>query len=635
MTAAIALIAPSEPLVREAKAVAQRLGRSIRIHEGDLEAGLAAARRAVAHGADVLISRGGTASLIARHLDVPVVEIRVSPHDILRCLRQVKGAPGPIGIVGFSNVIAECESLGDLLDIPLRLIRVESKDDAREKLAAAAREGLRTVIGDAVSVKQAALLGLTGAFIHSGKEAIATAMDEAQTVAAVRQRERERSELLRVVVDSSRDGIVAIDEQGRITLFNPAAAEVFGVAAAEALGASVSQVIPTTELPGILREGRTDFGVLQQVGDKVIVTHRQAVKVGGRSVAAIASFQDVTQLQRLEQIVRQKLHAKGLVARTVLDDLIGDSPAMTRLKERARRFAPVKAAVLISGRTGTGKEMLAQSIHNLSPWAAGPFVAVNCAALPESLLESELFGYVEGAFTGALKGGREGLFELAHGGTIFLDEIGEIPPQVQSRLLRVVQEREVLRVGGGRVVPVDVRIIAATNRHLPGRIAEGAFRADLYYRLAVLKLVIPVLSQRRADIPALVAFFLRKHRHLNPRVRRIQEPAMALLAQHDWPGNVREMEHAIERLLILVDGPDITAGDVRDMFEEADLDVPTGDPVGTELGGTSLADIESRVIAETLVRSGNNMTEAAKRLGIDRSTLRRKLRGGSGLDSSS
>ncbi|MBP2675079.1 MAG: sigma-54 dependent transcription regulator, partial [Deltaproteobacteria bacterium] len=505
----------------------------------------------------MLVSRGGTALQIAGTLNVPVVEIQVSPYDILRCLYQLREYRGVIGITGFRNVVYGCESLGNMLGMQIRQIVVESGEDALEKLTAASRSGVGMIIGDAVSVKLASKLGIEGMLVASGKEAVAKAIEEAQKIALVRVRERERSELLRVVVDNSRDGIIAIDQDERVTLFNPAAEQIFDVKATDAIGIPVSAIIPNTELPRVLKEGRSEYGALQRVKDKVIVTQRLAVKVKESSIAAIANFQDVTELQRLERIVRQKMHTKGFVAKTTMEDLIGESPQILHLKERARKFAAVDAAVLISGESGTGKEMLAQGIHNLSRRSKGPFVAVNCAALPESLLESELFGYEEGAFTGAKKGGKPGLFELAHGGTIFLDEIGEMPLKLQAELLRVVQEREVRRVGGDRILPVDVRILAATNHHFHTLLKNEMFRKDLYYRLAVLKLHVPPLRERKSDVPLLAEFFLSKYGSADRRGRDMEIRNLQPLERYDWPGNVRELEHVIQQLLILSDGEPI------------------------------------------------------------------------------
>ena len=624
MKAHIAVIAPYAALAQESRAAVEELGIDVIVEEGDLADGVQAAKRFVTDGVEVIISRGGTALLIGQALPVPVVEIQVSPYDILRCLYQLRDYPGAIGITGFRNVVYGCESLGNILGMKLRQIVIESQEDALVKISAAVRSGIGMIIGDAVSVKQASKLGIEGMLVASGKEAVAKAIQEAQKIAEVRIRERERSELLRVIVENSHDGIVAIDQDERITLFNPAAEQIFGIKAAEVIGAPVRAIIPNTELPRVLKDGQADYGALQHVGRKTIVTQRFAVKVKENSIAAVANFKDVTDLQTLEQIVRQKMHTKGFVAKTKLEDLIGESPSIVHLKERARKFAAVDAAVLIGGESGTGKEMLAQGIHNLSRRANGPFVAINCAALPESLLESELFGYEEGAFTGAKKGGKQGLFELAHGGTVFLDEIGEMPLKLQAELLRVLQEREVRRVGGDRIIPVDVRMIAATNHHFHTLMKSSLFRKDLYYRLAVLKLMVPPLRERKTDIPLLAGYFLSKFGHLNRPVRPTEVRYLQLLDKYDWPGNVRELEHVIQQLLILTEGAAIGKKDVEDLLSE----LRSERQPETEDGGNReerLADIEGSVIAAVLAEENHNKTKAAKRLGIHRSTLQRRL----------
>ena len=610
---------------KEAQTAVDELGLDLLVEEGDLSEGVSAAGRAAVSGAEVIISRGGTALLIAKSVDIPVVEIEVSPYDILRCLLKLRDYEGLVGIVGFGNVVCGSESVGEALGIRVKQIVVESEEDAVGKLAAAAREGIRLVIGDAVSVKKAEKLGLEGRLITSGRESIIRAIDAARRIAEVRVRERERAELLRIVVDNSHEGIIVVGQNGRITLFNPAAQKIFGISAADAVGARIEDKIPDTQLPRVLKERTSEYGELQRVGDKVLITQRFAINVNNRAVGAVASFQDVTEVQRLEQIVRQKLHTKGLVAKNGLNDLIGESPAIRQLKVRAKKYAAIDSTLLIVGETGTGKEILVQGIHNLSCRSKGPFVAVNCAALPENLLESELFGYEEGAFTGAKKGGRQGLFELAHGGTILLDEIGEMPLKLQARLLRVLQEHEVLRIGGDRIIPVDVRIVAATNRNLQACIGEGLFREDLYYRLAVLALNVPPLRERKEDIALLVELFLRKHRKLNPLVQTIDLDALSLLREQNWQGNVRELEHAVQRLIILNEGAVIGVGVTREMIEELCANSSIS---GSSSDGScdTLADAERRFISAVLVEENFNMSKASRRLGIDRSTLWRKMR---------
>jgi transcriptional regulator with PAS, ATPase and Fis domain len=277
--------------------------------------------------------------------------------------------------------------------------------------------------------------------------------------------------------------------------------------------------------------------------------------------------------------------------------------------------------VLIIGETGTGKELFAQSIHNSSLRANGPFVAINCAALPENLLESELFGYVEGSFTGARKGGKIGLFELAHKGSIFLDEIGDMPLNLQTRLLRVIQEKEVMRIGDDRVIPVDVRIIASTNKDLQMSVEKGEFRRDLYYRLNILTLKVPSLRKRKGDIANLVKHFINEYAsEFKKNIRGLTEEAENYLHSLNYPGNVRELEGVIERAVALSKGEYISIKDLdlTNGFIEKPLQEVSEDKI------MNLEELELKTIKEVLELTGNNISKASKILGIDRTSLWRK-----------
>ncbi|MDU4960598.1 MAG: sigma 54-interacting transcriptional regulator [Sporomusaceae bacterium] len=622
MDARITVVAPFPGMQAIAREVAaERLEEwpsGIDVRLGDLSDGLAQAYDAVRQGTDVIVSRGGTAALIGSQLDTPVVEIPITAFDILRALRMIGDYGGPVAVVGFRNVIYGCEDFHHIWGVELKEITVEAASEAPQKIAEAARRGIRAVIGDAISVKLAITYGLEGILIQSGKEAVYKALKQAKLLAEVRRKERERAELLRTIINSSTDGIVAVDGRSRITIFNPAAEEIFGTKAAVVLGRNVGEVIPDTRLPLIIAAGKPEIGEVQRIGGRVIATKRLPIRLGDRIVGALANFQDVTQLQKFEQSVRQKLYDKGLVAKASIEQLVGCSPQFSEIKAKARQYASVDSTVLITGETGTGKEMLAQSVHNLSRRRRGPFVAVNCAALPESLLESELFGYEEGAFTGAKRGGKAGLFELAHGGTVFLDEIGEMPLPLQARILRVLQEREVMRLGGDRVIPIDIRVVAATNQDLLRLIQERRFRSDLYYRLDVLRLHIPPLRERREDIPVLAAFFCQKYTLLNPRVLGIDDAANPLLLAHQWPGNIRELASIIERTLLLAAGETLTADDFCSTLG-AVLQPASDRP-------DRLDSQEMSLIQRILREEGYNYSRTASRLGINRTTLWRKLR---------
>ena len=303
-------------------------------------------------------------------------------------------------------------------------------------------------------------------------------------------------------------------------------------------------------------------------------------------------------------------------------DLVCADPLMTELLERARRYAAAEACVLVTGESGTGKEMMARFLHRHSRRANGPFVAVNCAAIPDNLLESELFGHERGAFTGAV-GRRVGKFEEAHGGTLLLDEISEMEPRLQAKLLRAIQEREIDRVGGGKPVPVDLRLIATSNRDLDRAAAEGAFREDLLFRLSVLTLRLPPLRERPQDIAALARHLAAKLARANGLPERpLGESAIARLRTLPWRGNVRELENCIHRAVVLASGPTIEAADIEPGGRAAR---PQGEPAPALVGRT-LAEVERLLIVDTLRHTLGNRTHAASILGISIRTLRNKLR---------
>jgi DNA-binding NtrC family response regulator len=338
-------------------------------------------------------------------------------------------------------------------------------------------------------------------------------------------------------------------------------------------------------------------------------------------------FDDV---HRVRTTVRQAVERRRLVARNQeleaelreragQSALVGSSPGMRRLARTIHGLRHNESHVLLRGESGTGKELVARAIHAASPRAAGPFVPVDCGALPESIIESELFGHEKGAFTGAT--GAVGLFRLAQGGTLFLDEIGEIPLNVQAKLLRALQEKEVRPVGGGAPVSVDLRVICATHRDLERMVAEGRFRQDLFYRLDVVRIEIPPLRERRDDIPLLVHHFMGKYRAQHAPIEGIEDEALALLVEADWPGNVRELENAVESALALSRGPRLRASDLpfaRRASARSAAPVPRDVPL-------TLAAYERLALERALAETGGDAPEAARRLGLGRSTLYRKL----------
>jgi two-component system response regulator HydG len=323
------------------------------------------------------------------------------------------------------------------------------------------------------------------------------------------------------------------------------------------------------------------------------------------------------ELEAENRLLRERLRAAGA------EELVGRSRRMEEVRHFIGVVGPSQSAVLIQGESGTGKELAARALHRASPRADGPFLALNCGALPAQLLESELFGYEKGAFTGAAAA-KPGQLELAHGGTLFLDEIGECAPELQVRLLRVLQEREVQRLGGTRRTPVDFRLVAATNRRLEDEVKSGRFREDLYYRINVIAMTMPALRERPEDVPVLAALFLdRAARREGRALDGISAAALERLAAHDWPGNVRELANAVERGVVVARGPLLEAGDLPPHLRAAAAAAAPLDVAGADL---PLATVERAVVAAAMERHGGNKSQVARVLGISRKLLYSKLR---------
>lgn len=380
-----------------------------------------------------------------------------------------------------------------------------------------------------------------------------------------------------------------------------------------------------TELIAIAREQTPPARVIMVSGKGHIDDAVSCMQLG--AVHYLTKPLDLERVRRVVQEVAQGLQSRGPETGRGFEGILGDNPLMTRVFETVRRVAPTSATVLITGENGTGKELVARAIHRLSPRRERPFVALNCAALSEGVLESELFGHERGAFTGAAKS-REGKFEYADGGTLFLDEVGDMPLTVQVKLLRVIQEREIIRVGSNRSIKVDVRLVAATNKDLAAEIQQGRFREDLYWRIKVVTLHLPPLRERRDDIPALVQAFLADAARTQGRpLPLVDEDAMLALCSHSWPGNVRQLQNTVETMMLLSDGERVRLSDLP-----PEIALPAESPsraltvVSADGPAMTLDQWERELIRVNLQRHSGNRTRVAKALGISERTLYRKLR---------
>jgi len=434
------------------------------------------------------------------------------------------------------------------------------------------------------------------------------------------QKELEKkSSLHEAILNSLFDGLMMLNRDGYVTFINPSAARMIHVTVAEAFGKHMTALVPFKPIAlQVLYTGKgytdkeveveTPHGPQRFIQTAILIRDKEGVIEG-----VVDIFRELKRVRKMVNLMM------GATARFTFEDVEGKSLAIQECIRLSKIAANTMANTMIQGESGTGKELIAQAIHNASSRASGPFVAINSGALPRDLVESELFGYEEGAFTGARQGGRLGKFDMAHGGTIFLDEIGEMPLEMQVKLLRVLQERKVMRIGGQRFVDVDVRVIAATNRDLSEDVQQGNFRADLYYRLNVLLIVVPPLRDRQEDILLLADFFLRKLcSQSSVSQKSFSADVKTLLSEYPWPGNIRELENVVERAVNLCSTEQIGPEHLPVYMQQARKVDRTA--------AYSLREMERDMMQKVLDQCKGNISQAAKTLGIGRTTLYQKIK---------
>ncbi|MBA4548530.1 sigma-54-dependent transcriptional regulator [Thermoactinomyces intermedius] len=444
--------------------------------------------------------------------------------------------------------------------------------------------------------------------------------------------------LLQAIIDSSEDAISVVDTNGMGILINPAYTRLTGLKPEDIIGKPADTDISEGESMHmkVLRTKKPVRGVQLKVGPhrKEVLVNVAPIMMEGELKGSVGIIHDVSEIKRLNRdLERARRIIRNLEAKYTFDDIIGSSETMKYSIEQARQAAETRATVLLRGESGTGKELFAHAIHNASDRKYNQFVRVNCAALSESLLESELFGYEEGAFTGARRGGKKGLFEEANGGTIFLDEIGELKPSTQAKLLRVLQEKEVLRVGGTKSIPIDVRVIAATNVYLEKAIQEKRFREDLYYRLNVLPIHIPPLRMRKEDLVDLARHLIKKfNQEYGRNVEEIDLEAIQTLHQYSWPGNVRELENVLGRAMINMEFNErvmkkkhLPPLDLSRAKEGQDLNGRLESDTDIQPLKDVIQQFEKNYLKKVYEKTNKNKTETAKALGISVRSLYYKL----------
>ncbi|MEW6662760.1 MAG: sigma 54-interacting transcriptional regulator [Bacillota bacterium] len=633
----IAVIYSAYPEMTEAaKELIRRKGYHIEVEICVFDKAIRMAKKFEAEGFDLIISRGVTGALIQRAVNIPVILVEITNFDILQTLYKAKKIGERMAYFEYvhGNSYHDFESMAKILQIneeDLSIYYYQSEEDLREKIASAFASNVNVVVATGAFVLEMAKLhGMKSIMVHSTKEAIYNAFKQAEDILNIRNKDRRLLKYINTLLDSfETEGYIVFSRSEEAVYANNTACKLLGTERKSIVGKKIHDILPG----GVKTQEDLSAGsiVKFKLGNQQEIAISKIDMYSGEKAMGFALKIGYPQEQlKIEIGQRKELRSRGLVAKHTFNDIVGRSEAICSAIRKAKSFGKTDSTILITGESGTGKEVFANSIHNISPRCLGPFVAVNCATLPQSLLESELFGYEEGAFTGAKKGGQAGLFELAHAGTIFLDEVSEISLGTQAQLLRVLQEKAIRRVGGDKIISVDVRVIAATNSDLMQRVRAGQFRADLYYRLNVLKLNIPPLRERKEDFQLLIEYFLSRHKKSGQDIK-IPEMFISRLQKHSWPGNVRELENFVQKFAILSEDDKDVFGLLEDLYmefshleQEMQVQGHYADTITVEIG--TLKSMELQLIEQLIRRSDDDKTSLARKLGISRSNLWSKLK---------
>lgn len=608
-------------------------GISMSVVKTDYETCLKTVEELQKKGARILICKGELEHIISDNTTLQVVPFRNPLTQFYRAIKTACQFSYKVALVGWYKNMIGLKEFCEIIDPGLVYVELEEYDIQTNRqnvdniILALEKQGVDAIVGNELVITCAKRLGVPAYNVGLNPQAIFDTITAAERQLNLLRDQQRRYDFINALVNSVSEGIITIDSHTEITNMNRIAEDIFNIPPDSWRKKQLGDYLVLNHIGRTVTEGYKIVNqILTKDGIQLLIN---ASPIGGASFnGAIITLQKIDKLLGIERTIRKMSIEKNLLAKKTFDDIVGSSLSIQKTKETARIYARTNSTILITGESGVGKEIFAQSMHNESSRKAGPFLAFNCGAVSESLLESELFGYVRGAFTGASSEGKVGIFEQAHKGTLFLDEISELSPSAQIRLLRVLQEKEITRIGETKVTPIDVRIIAACNKNLSEEVEKGRFRRDLYYRLYVLHLNIPPLRQRGQDVMELIYFFLKNQKQTGIS---FSPSAMDTLLSYGWPGNIRELNNFSERIAVLFSGRTCTL-ETSDILPLLQMEITSAYPPPVPDKAESRPLIRPRrtltgeYLIKTLEECGGNKTDAAKRLGISTTTLWRKLK---------
>lgn len=628
MDYSIAIILPNSLVIDTAQKILDEMKLDYPICRASENQAVEIAHSLIKKGTQIFISAGHTYTYLRENLSTPVMELPFSGLEAAVAIKHALTISDRIVHIGTPSLFHYIKKSMEFLNVDISCVRFYELNMGRsvkEQTMDMIEEGYEVFIGGYAVTKLAKQYGKIGIEVNVDELIIKSTLTDAQALIAKILENQNENELKSAILQASNDGIIAIDTNRNIFMFNNAAERIIG---SDLQSRNIEDVMQENNIIDV--DSLSVDAIDPNTVYTPVILNEAPIDLDNYQKGSVITIKTMEQFQELQYKTRKDLYVQGLWAEYTFNSIKGTSEAINLAKEKAQIYAQYNSPVLISGETGTGKEVFAQSIHNASRRKVCPWVPVNCASLPENLIESELFGYVKGAFTGANKEGKKGFFELADGGTIFLDEISELPITIQSKLLRVIQEGDVIRVGSNKITHVDVRIICSSNKDLLQLIKEKKFKEDLYYRLNVLEINLPPLRERREDIEALAYTFLKKfNKQHEKNITSFSAEALDMLRNLPLLGNVRELSNIVERMVIFTTGNTITKNILMDTvnIKMPSYVAESEDTVAeTPSAPSNLKDAQKEMIISVLEKNNGNKAATARELGIDPSTLWRRLK---------
>ncbi len=631
--AKIAFLIPAEEMIKQAVEVIKTENADVDMKVVTSVNVLDEANLLVKSGVNVIIARGNHASIIRRETSIPLVEIILTGQEIAKLIYEAKeilNKPKPIiGIIGFKNMFGAVKPFEEILDVTIKEYLVKLSDELEPAVKKACAENVDMIIGGEIANSYAGKYGIPTLFLKSGEDSLNEAFRIAEKVSYAIELEKKNTAELKTILDYSFNAIIKLNSEGNVIVLNYLAEKILFKRAEDIIGKRITEVfdlLDETLIESVLTQGKMLYSILLQKDNLALIANFAPIIVDEKIEGAILSFQEFKKIQEMEAEIRKEVYSKGYIAKNTFQQIVGESPYMTELKLIAQTYSKYDSPIMITGESGTGKKLFAESIHNESIRRSSPFVTVDCASMPHEVLEKTLYGYIDTSNSHIPT--RRGLFEIAHTGTIFFDRITELSMYDQLSLLRVLGEGSIVRFKENKSMPISVRIICSLDKDITQLIRDGKFSEKLYYMLNVLSLNILPLRNRRKDVENLLDYFIDHYSNMHRKYILLNDGAREIILSYPWPGNVQQLKKFCEKIIILSTKKVLDENYINNCFENYSSIITENKFNNIDNGKTVVVykNPEASKILELLNTYNGNRSKVAQELNISKTTLWRKIK---------